>query len=101
MAENNTDAVKANKDCMRNLVPEMYKQGEDNLYFFIAALSSEENLSDIDACEASAICLRNVKELLDELNIMEQDKRKKLQELIDKSVDICTDRKKSLKNVNK
>lgn len=94
MAENNIDAAKANKDCMRTLLPKLYEQGEDNLYFFIAALSSEENLDNLDICEASATCLKNVKELLDELNIMEPDKRKKMQELIDKSIDICLDRKK-------
>lgn len=94
--DNNIDSVQANKECMRTLLPKLYEQGEDNLYFFIAALSSDENLENLEICEASATCLRNVRELLDELNIMESDKRKNIQDLIDKSIDICINRKKEV-----
>lgn len=91
---NNIDSVQANKECMRILLPKLYEQGEDNLYFFIAALSSDENLENLEICEASTTCLRNVRELLDELNILESDKRKSIQDLIDKSINICVNRKK-------
>lgn len=72
---------------MKDLAKGLYEQGM--LYFFIAALSSEANLSDEVAKSAS---INQLKELRDAVNAVQEipnEKKPKLVELIDKSIEVC------------
>ena len=85
---------KKNKECILKILPALHES--DSLYYFVAGLTSETNLETEVSCDQSIMCLRNMKEGLDELNLLEKEERVKLQELIDKSIDICLDRIKEI-----
>lgn len=89
------DPDELSKTYMKTIAVNLNKAGM--LYYFVAALSSEESLESKDACDYAAQSLRDLKSALDELELMEPDKREDLKKLIDDSIQHCYDVQKELK----
>lgn len=75
------------EELMIDLVKGLHK--ESMLYFLIGALSSEQNVVDQQAKEASITQLQGIKEALDSVPEIPETDKPKIIELIDKSIDIC------------
>ena len=81
-----------NKDnAMHILVSELWNQ--KMLYYLIAALSSDENLDSIIAKESSITQLKEILKVVTETNIIPEDKQENLKKLIEKSIEICENKK--------
>ena len=89
------DPDELSKSYMKKIAVNLNKTGM--LYYFVAALSSEESLESKDACDHAAQSLQDLKSALDELELMEPDKREDLKKLIDDSIQHCYDVQKELK----
>lgn len=75
------------EELMIDLVKGLHK--ESMLYFLIGALSSEQNVVDQQAKEASITQLQGIKEALDSVPEIPETEKPKIIELIDKSIEIC------------
>lgn len=75
------------EELMIDLVKGLHK--ESMLYFLIGALSSEQNVVDQQAKEASITQLQEIKEALDSVPEIPETDKPKIIELIDKSIEIC------------
>ena len=75
------------EELMIDLVKGLHK--ESMLYFLIGALSSEQNVVDQQAKEASITQLQGIKEALDSVSEIPETDKPKIIELIDKSIEIC------------
>lgn len=75
------------EELMIDLVKGLHKEGM--LYFLIGALSSEQNVVDHQAKEASITQLQGIKEALDSVPEIPETDKPKIIELIDKSIEIC------------
>ena len=89
------DPDELSKSYMKTIAKELDKAGM--LYYFVAALTSEESLDRKDSCDYAAQSLRDLKSALDELEPMEPDKREDLKKLIDDSIQHCYDVQQELK----
>ena len=75
------------EELMISLVKGLHEQGM--LYYLIAALSSEQNIIDQQAKEASISQLTDIKKALQSVNEIPEEEKPKIIELIDKSIEIC------------
>lgn len=75
------------EELMVNLVKGLYKEGM--LYFIMGALSSEQNIIDQQAKEASINQLRELKGALDSVPEIPDDEKPRIAELADRSIEIC------------
>jgi hypothetical protein len=75
------------EELMIDLVRGLHK--ESMLYFLIGALSSEQNVVDQQAKEASITQLQGIREALDSVPEIPETDKPKIIELIDKSIEIC------------
>lgn len=75
------------EELMIDLVKGLHK--ESMLYFLIGVLSSEQNVVDQQAKEASITQLQGIKEALDSVPEIPETEKLKIIELIDKSIEIC------------
>lgn len=75
------------EELMTSLVKGLHEQGM--LYFLIAALSSEQNIVDQQAKEASISQLEDIKKALNSVDEIPEEEKPKAIELIDKSIEIC------------
>lgn len=75
------------EELMIDLVKGLHK--ESMLYFLIGTLSSEQNIVDQQAKEASITQLQGIKEALDSVPEIPETDKPKIIELIDKSIEIC------------
>lgn len=79
--------VPKKEELMTSLVKGLHEQGM--LYFLIAALSSEQNIVDQQAKEASVSQLKDIKEALTSVSEIPEEEKPKISELIDKNIEIC------------
>jgi hypothetical protein len=89
------DPDELSKSYMKTIAVELHKAGM--LYYFVAAISSEESLDKKESCDFAVQSLRDLKAALDEVDIMELNEREKLKVLIDETIQHCYDVQKELK----
>lgn len=90
------DLDELSKSYMKTIAVNLNRAGM--LYHFVTALSSKESLESKDACGYAIQSLQDLKSALDELKLMEPDKREDLKKHIDGSIQHCYDVQKELKD---
>ena len=90
------DLDELSKSYMKTIAVNLNRAGM--LYHFVTALSSKESLESKDACGYAIQSLQDLKSVLDELKLMEPNKREDLKKHIDDSIQYCYDVQKELKD---
>lgn len=89
------DPDELSKSYMKTIAVNLYKAGMLN--YFITALSSEESLDQKESCEFTVQSLKDLKSVLNEIELIKAEECKELQKFIDDNIQHCYDMQKDLK----